>query len=89
MATIEKYANVRNHTMRRRLQSGQCIDVGERPTYGGAFILPEFIPGKDYCDAKNERWIWSIGRRVGDGIILASYSDEFYQNNCFECLWLR
>jgi len=57
---------------------------------GGAFV-PEgvFKEGKDYCDGKRERWIWSIGRRKSDGTILASCTDEFYQNAEYECLWLR
>jgi hypothetical protein len=48
-----------------------------------------FKEGFDYCDAKNERWIWSIGRRLSDGTVLASLTDEFYQNAEYECLWLR
>jgi hypothetical protein len=41
--------------------NGDAIDVSGYPTYGGAYILPEgvFKEGKDYCDAKRERWIWS------------------------------
>jgi hypothetical protein len=58
-------AVVRNQAMRRKLNSGDAIDVSGYPTYGGAYILPEgvFKEGKDYCDAKRERWTWSIGRR--------------------------
>lgn len=84
-------AVVRNLAMRRKLNSGDCIDVSMYPTYGGAYVLPEgvFKDDKDYCDAKRERWIWSIGRRKSDGTVLASTSSEFYQNAEYECIWLR
>jgi len=77
--------------MRRKVNEGDAIDVGGYITYGGAFVLPEgvFKEGKDYCDMKNDRWIWSIGRRKSDGVVLASKTDEFYQNAEFDCLWLR
>jgi len=77
-----------NKAMQRKLESGHCIDVSGYPRYGGAYILPQFWDGKDYCNAQTERWIWSIGRR-SDGVILASHSTEFYGNAEFECLWLR
>jgi hypothetical protein len=81
----------RNRRMREKLNKGEAIDVSMFPTYGGAFVLPEgfFKEDVDYCDAKNERWIWSIGRRKSDGVVLASYTGEFYQNDLYECLWLR
>jgi len=81
----------RNQAMRRKLNSGTCIDVSVYPTYGGAYVLPPgvFKEDYDYCDAKQERWIWSIGKRKSDGTVLASTTDEFYQNAEYECLWLR
>jgi len=82
-------ATMKNKSMRRKIENGDAIDVGGFPTYGGAFVLPVFVDDIDYCDAKRERWIWSIGRRKSDGVILASCTDEFYQNAEFECLWLR
>jgi hypothetical protein len=77
--------------MRRKLNKGCAIDVSKCERYGGAYILPDgmFVDGMDYCDARIERWVWSIGRRKLDGQVLASLSDEFYQNDNFECLWLR
>lgn len=80
---------IANRAMRRKMACGDAIDVSRLPTYGGAYILPSFIDGKDYCNARTERWIWSIGRRKSDGTILASHSDEFYQNAEYDCLWLR
>ena len=79
----------RNWSMRRKINSGEAIDVAGLPMYGGSYILPTFHDGKDYCNGRTERWIWSVGRRKSDGVILASHSDEFYQNDNFECLWLR
>lgn len=78
-----------NQAMRRKLNSGEAIDVSSLPTYGGAYILPTFTEDVDYCNSRTERWIWSIGRRKADGVILASHSTEFYQNAEYECLWLR
>jgi len=82
---------IRNLRMAAKLRRGDAIDVSTCQTYGGAYILPPgmFVEGKDYCNAATERWIWSIGQRRSDGVILASHSDEFYHNDNFECLWLR
>lgn len=82
---------VTNHAMRRKLNVGEAVDVSKCERHGGAYILPPgmFVDGLDYCNARTERWIWSIGRRKSDGVVLASESDEFYQNDNFDCLWLR
>jgi hypothetical protein len=84
-----QYPDMANRAMARKLMTGRAIDVSGCERYGGAYILPSFIEGVDYCDRKTEEWIWSIGRRKSDGVILASKRDEFYQNDNFECLWLR
>jgi hypothetical protein len=80
---------VKNLRMREKINSGEAVDVSGLPRYGGAYILPVFTEGKDYCNGRTEQWIWSIGKRKSDGVILASHSDEFYQHAEFECLWLR
>jgi hypothetical protein len=85
----EHFPDMRNRAMARKLITGRAIDVSGCERQGGAYVLPSFIEGVDYCDRKEERWIWSIGRRKSDGVILASRTDEFYQNDNFECLWLR
>lgn len=56
----------------------------------------------DFADITTEQWIWSIGRALktfrikGDvdylvhkDQVLASTSTSFYQNEYFDCLWLR
>ena len=53
------------------------------------YVLDAFAEDIDYCDAKREMWVWSIGRRKSDGVILASMDTVFYQNDAFDCLWLR
>jgi len=76
--------------MLRKLVAGKLVDVSEcEQTEEGYYILPGFVDGKDYADCAAERWIWSIGRRYSDGVVLASTSNIFYQNADFECLFLR
>lgn len=82
-----------NLRMQEKVRDREAIDVADYPREGNYYILG----GKadvleldaDYCDTKNVRWIWSIGRRKSDGVILASTGTEFYQNPDFKCLWLR
>ena len=78
-----------NKAMERKLQAGDCIDLSKAPREDGYFVLDSVREGADYCDAASELWIWSIGRRISDGKILASTSADLYQNPRFECLWLR
>lgn len=92
-----------NKAMQRKLESGEAIDVADAPRLGPYYILEEVIDGRDYCDAKSEAWIWSIGRAerelsfkfdgvthlVRAGTILASPATDLYQRDGFQCLWLR
>jgi len=76
--------------MLRKIDSGECIDISTcEKTPDGDYILERFEEGIDYCDAKGEYWIWSIGRHYDTGQILASTSSKFYQNDAYECLFLR
>ena len=71
---------------------GQAKDVSPFHTNTGRYELPPdfFVEDVDYCDAKREVWIWSIGKELTSaGRIFASTSGEFYQNPKFECLFLR
>lgn len=90
-----------NQAMARKLATGEALDV-EHPDlrapigiveYGPAFVgvyrLQRFVDDVDYCVARTEEWIWSIGKRLEDGAIFASTDTRFYQNPAFECLWLR
>lgn len=79
-----------NVAMEEKLQKRECIDVSGRPrSEEGYFILNGFVEGLDYCDAATERWIWSIGRRLSDDAIHASYRADLYDNPKYECLFLR
>jgi hypothetical protein len=95
-AALEKLAialdgpAMQNKAMERKLQNGDAVDVsGFARDKDGNYVLPDYADGIDYADKKREAWIWSIGRRRSDGVILASTDSRFYQNDAFECLWLR
>ena len=68
-----------NQAMQRKITSGDAVNIGSCPTEDD----------KDYCDSVREAWIWSIGRRRSDGKIIASRSSDLYQNDEYECLFLR
>ena len=72
-----------------RLTLGDAIDLSKCPREGEYYILDSFVDDKDYCNAATEGWIWSIGERKSDGVILASHRGDLYQNPNFTCLWLR
>jgi hypothetical protein len=78
-----------NRAMARKLMAKRAIDVSNMPRVGNYYILDKVEDGIDYCNAKEERWIWSIGRRLADDVILASHFPDLYQNPKYECLWLR
>jgi hypothetical protein len=78
--------------MQEKLAKGEAIDVSPcKRTPEGHYILSEFDENEnmDYCDAKAEYWIWSIGKNYATGEILASTNNNFYQNNEYKCLFLR
>ncbi len=91
---IGRLGRMDNKSMARKLAAGECLDLSplER-TKEGDYIIPEswvsLIEGRDLCNANDETWIWSVGRRLNDGVVLASHSAKLYQNPHFECLWLR
>lgn len=81
--------------MTERIASGEAIDVmtigrrhHEQP---GVYVLDKdsYTDGKDYCDRRIARWIWSIGRHHKTGEILASLDNRFLGNAEYECIWLR
>ena len=81
---------MQNLRMKEKIERREAIDVSRCDrTEDGHYILPHVVEGIDYCDAQSETWIWSIGRCVKTGQILASTSSEFYTNPDFECLFLR
>jgi len=81
---------MQNKAMERKLQNGDAVDVsGFARDKDGNYVLPDYADGIDYADKQREDWIRSIGRRRSDGVILAATDTRFYQNDAFECLWLR
>lgn len=80
-----------NKAMERELQSGECLDVLKEgiKIKRGLYKLNRFVEGVDYADSEDELWIWSIGENLKTGEIFASTTAEFYQNNEFNCLFLR
>lgn len=83
------YPHVANRAMARKLETRRALDLSMHPRVGNYYILDKVVDGMDYCDAVREVWIWSIGRRKSDGVILASDEANLYQNPDYECLWLR
>lgn len=81
---------VMNKRMAEKLAGGEAVDVSEcARTPEGDYILEKFIDDVDYCDKEREAWIWSIGKNIQTGQIIASTTGRFYQNPLYECLWLR
>lgn len=82
---------MKNLRMCEKLNLGECIDVRQigREIQPGFFELESYTDDVDYCDAKTEQWIWSIGRRIEDGVIVASLDTSLYMNPQYVCLWLR
>lgn len=79
-----------NRRMAEKLAAGEAIDVSDCPrTPDGDYILAEFVEDVDYCNARTEQWIWSIGRELATGEIHAAHSAKLYQNPAYLCLWLR
>jgi hypothetical protein len=82
---------MRNLSMQRKLDRGEAIDVAKmEQTADGFYVLPSgVVEGMDYCDSEKEHWVWSIGRNLETGQVVASLTNELYLNNKFECVWLR
>lgn len=88
-AAIDR-ARMKNVRMEELLLAGRCVDVSMYPREGAYYLLPgPPDTALDYCDAKKEKWIWSIARRLSDGAIVASLSANLYQHKDFQCLWCR
>lgn len=82
---------MRNKAMQRKLEKGQALDVrviGKELDPGKVYRLYDYIDDVDYCDAKRELWIWSIGKNP-HGEIYAATDARYYQAEGWECLWLR
>jgi len=86
----EHHKTLKNQWMRRALQSGDAIDVEQIgvEVEPGVFRLTEFTPGIQYVVAKDETFIYSIGKDNESGEFLAAEDDRFYQNPDYECVYL-
>ncbi len=81
---------MQNRAMARKLAAGKCVDISAYPKINhDHYRLDSFARGIDYCDAKRERWVWSIARRESDSAIIASLSNDLFNAPGFKCLWLR
>lgn len=79
-----------NYRMKQKVETGEAIDISHcQRTSDGDYILKRFEEDADYCDLTNEAWIWSIGRNLETGEVVASTLAKFYMNPKFECIWLR
>jgi hypothetical protein len=81
-----------NRRMAEKLQAGEAIDVEKigHPTDDPAvFELSNYQDDVDYCIGSREQWIWTIGREIATGRILAATDARFYEDPAYECLWLR
>lgn len=85
------HEKVQNRPMREGLQKGTTVDVSRWLQEDGTYVIPhdDYDDGKDYCNAGEEAWIWSIGRCRATGVIRAAHDARYYQNPDYECLWLR
>ena len=90
----ERWKNLHNKRMAEKLSASgddsalSVLDEGE-DIGGGLYKLRRFVEGRDYCDPENEAWIWSIGRNRTTGEIWASTNAGLYQDEEYECLFLR
>jgi hypothetical protein len=84
-------ASMANQAMANKLIKGKALDVRTvgHEVEPGVYQLRGYVDDVDYCDAEKEQWIWSIGKRLSDGVILASTDARFYENPDYKCLWLR
>lgn len=86
-----RWRSLRNKAMAEKLSTFAALSVlreGEA-IGGGLYKLRRFAEGRDYCDPALEAWIWSIGRNRATGEIFASTNTGLYQDEAWECLFLR
>jgi ribosomal protein S1 len=85
---------MKNRRMAEKIANGEAVSVHNKEmTDDGHYVLEEefFLANEDidFCNAENETWIYAIGRRLTDNVIVASHSIELSSNPLFECLWSR
>lgn len=86
---------MKNLAMAAKLAKGKLVDVSRLPrTPEGDYVFGlksdiNFRDNVDYADCQKEEWIYSIGVRRTDKMVLASTTNKFYGNDHFDCIWLR
>lgn len=87
-----------NKRMRAKVEAGDAINlygaVRHLDGHTTVFQVDALIEDMDYCvldDGEDalDQWIYSIGRRDTDGIMLAATDVRFYKRDGFKCVWLR
>lgn len=86
-----KWRDMTNKAMAEKLSTHAALSVLEEGEAigGGLYKLKRFVDDRDYCDPQLEAWIWSIGRNRVTGEIFASTNSGLYQDESWECLFLR
>jgi hypothetical protein len=82
---------MRDRDMVQKLGSGEAIDVRSVgvEVQPGVFRLASYVPGYDYCDARKEVWMMSIGRHLRTGEFFAARDARYETDPEYECVWLR
>jgi hypothetical protein len=76
--------------MENGVAEGDIINVsGFEKTKNGAFVLPSFKEGADYCDLAGNSWMYAIVKERSTGQILAITGPLELPEDRFERLWLR
>jgi hypothetical protein len=80
-----------NIHMALRLKRGFALDVNQfgTPLGGGLFLMSQFYPSFDYCDAENEKWVRCVGRNRITNELVASTRMEILDEENYECVWAR
>lgn len=88
---VRPWQSLQNFSMAEKLSTHECLSVLDEGEAigGGLYKLRRFVDGRDYCDPEQEAWIWSIGRNRATGEIFASTNSGLYQDEAWECLFLR
>jgi len=86
-----RWREMRNKAMAEKLSTFAALSVLDEGEAigGGLYKLQRFVEDRDYCDPVNEYWIWSIGRNRATSEIIASIDSDLYQDEAWECLFLR
>lgn len=87
----KRWSGMRNKNMAEKLSTHYALSVLDEGEAigGGLYKLQRFVEDRDYCDPQQEEWIWSIGRNVTTGEIIASTSGGLYLDEDYKCLFLR